>query len=91
MKASDDNGRHRFPTPILIDHLVLAKSIKVKSASLYSVLREAEENIQLLLLEAQIEPSALSSVALGICAVVDRAGAIAATNGKFDHGVGFEP
>ncbi|MFZ0302193.1 MAG: ROK family protein [Terracidiphilus sp.] len=85
----DIGGSHVECGIVCDDRVVLAKTIKVKRASLHPVLLEVEEIVRLLLMEAEIEPSALSGVAVGICAVVDRSGAIAATNGKYDDGVGF--
>ncbi len=85
-----DVGGSHIACGILGDDRVLAfETISVKNARLSAVLPELESCIGSLLATWGGHPSAVSGMAVGICAVVDQTGSIAATNGKYDDGVGF--
>ena len=85
----DIGGSHVGCGIVRDDHVLIAETTKVCSLCFTSVLQKIETVIRSMMAKAQIETSALSGIAVGICTVVDRSGSIAATNGKYDDAVGF--
>ena len=85
----DIGGSHVECGIVCDDRVVVSETIKVRNASLSAVLPSLEALVHSYLAKGKDEIFAFSGIAVGICAVVDRSGTIAATNGKYDDGVGF--
>ena len=85
----DIGGSHVECGIVCDDRVVVSETIKVRNASLSAVLPSLEALVRSYLAKGKDEIFAFSGIAVGICAVVDRSGTIAATNGKYDDGVGF--
>jgi glucokinase len=85
----DIGGSHVKFGIVREDRVVAAETLAVKDASLEPVLRELEVGIPALAEKCGIKLQSLAGVAVGICAIVDGADAVFATNGKYDDGVGL--
>ena len=87
--AIDIGGSHIECGIVSGDQVVTSETIQVKNASFYAVLPSLEKLIHAHVAKLNAEGSAIAGIAVGICAVVDRSGSIATTNGKYDDGLGF--
>jgi glucokinase len=69
--------------------LLASETIPVREPLLKAVLPEVESGVRRLAGRLGLELHLMAGVALGICAIVDGANSLLATNGKYDDGVGF--
>lgn len=91
MAIAVDMGGSHVQCGIVEGRRVLASAhLTVREAVLAAVLPEVVDRVRALVREAGVAASEMAGVAVGICAIVDGESRVAATNGKYDDGVGFD-
>jgi len=85
----DIGGSHVACGVVREDRLLASETIALTHASLTDLLPKLESRVRSLMVKVDVQVSALTGIAVGICAVVDPSGSVAATNGKYDDGIGF--
>lgn len=88
--AVDIGGSHVEYGIVCGDGILASETMAVKDTSLRWVLQQLETRIPALAARCGTPMGTLSGLALGICTLVDRSGAVLSTNGKYSDGVGFD-
>ncbi len=86
--AVDIGGSHLEYGIVGVDRVLASERLALRSSSFAAVLKELEMRLPAIANACGIAMQSLSGLALGVCALVDEAGSIAATNGKYSDGVG---
>ena len=71
------------------DRVIASETADVVTPCFHDLLPRVEASVRGLMTSCGLTSAALAGMAVGICSVVDRSGIIAATNGKYDDGIGF--
>lgn len=85
----DIGGSHVEYGIVCGSQLLAAETFPVHEPSLQTVLPAVESGVRALAARHGLQLHLMAGVALGICAIVDEASSLLATNGKYDDGVSF--
>ena len=85
----DIGGSHVGCGVVSDDGVIASSTLHVNTPCFRDLLPRLEASVWSLLSHCDVQPAALAGMSVGICCVVDRSGSIAATNGKYDDGKGF--